>query len=421
MGTLVEEIFSQKAGRKVEAGEIVMLEVDIIMSHDNTTPLAIKAFDEIGKPVKDKSKIVIHFDHAYPAPNQLAAEAQQKALRFIRQQGIQNFYHQGVCHQVMIEEGYITPGRVIIGADSHTNTYGALGAFASGYGSTEIGVAWVTGKTWFRTPETILLRYTRRARPGVYSKDVMLHTAGLLGMDGGTYRSLEFAGPYIESLPMHARIVFSNMSTEVGAKCGLIAPDKITLDYLQKATKARPPFSLLRPIAPRYEKEIEIDVSQLEPQVACHPDVDQVKPLSAVAGMVIDQVFIGTCTNGRYEDLEIAAGILKGHKVAPYTRVIVTPATALIYQKALKNGLIDIFMNAGCTIGVVGCGACIGRHGGILAPGEKAFTTMNRNFIGRMGSPEAEIYLGSPAAAAATALEGKIADPRPYIKESSHE
>ncbi|HEY9077748.1 MAG TPA: 3-isopropylmalate dehydratase large subunit [Anaerolineaceae bacterium] len=416
MGTLVEEILSRRLGKPVHAGEIVLTDVDYIMSHDNTTPLAIKAFREIGKPVKDKNKIVIHFDHAFPAPNLLAAEAQKRILDFIKEQDLPHFYHQGVCHQVMIEEGFVTPGSIIIGGDSHSNTYGALGSFGSGFGSTEIGVAWVAGKTWFRVPETILARFTGKTQPGVYAKDVMLHLAGVLGMDGATYRSLEFGGDYIENLPVPERIIFSNMSTEVGAKCGLIAPDQITADFLSQHTKAKPPFEQFKAVHPRYERVIDIDVSQLSPQVACHPDVDQVKPLEQVAGLPIDEVFIGTCTNGRYEDLEIAASILKGRQVNRYTRVIVNPASTAIYQKAEKAGLIRIFQDAGCVIGVVGCGACIGRHGGLLAPKERAFTTMNRNFIGRMGSPEAEIYLGSPAAAAATALEGKITDPRKYLE-----
>ncbi len=416
MGTLVEEIFSLKAGRRVSAGEIVLLDVDAIMSHDNTTPLAIQAFHQIGKPIKDKDKLIIHFDHAYPAPNLLAAEAQKKIVDFVREQGIPRLYHRGVCHQVMIEEGYVQPGRIIVGGDSHTNTYGAFGAFATGLGSTEIGVAWVSGKTWFRTPETILVRMEGETQPGVYAKDVMLYLAGEIGMDGATYRSLEFAGAYIHQLPMHERIIFSNMSTEVGAKCGLIAPDGITKDYLERETNAKGLFLKLHPIDPHYERVIDIDVSRLGPQVACHPDVDHVRSIDKVAGTPIDEVFIGTCTNGRYEDLEIAARILKGRQVSRFTRTIVTPATVKIYQKALAKGLIDIFLQAGCTIGIVGCGACIGRHGGLLAPGERAFTTMNRNFIGRMGSPEAEIYLGSPAAAAATAVEGKITDPRPYLE-----
>jgi 3-isopropylmalate/(R)-2-methylmalate dehydratase large subunit len=417
MGTLIEEIFSQKAGRLVRAGEIILIDVDYVMSHDNTTPLAIKAFREIGKPIRDKDKIVIHFDHAYPAPNLLAAEAQKKAIDFMKEQGINRFYHQGICHQVMIEEGYVQPGRVIVGGDSHSNTYGAFGAFGTGFGSTEIGVAWVTGKAWFRTPETILVRISGRARTGVFAKDVMLHIAGRMGMDGATYKAVEFAGPYVDALPMHERIVFPNISTEIGAKCGLIAPDATTIAFLEERTKAQGPFNIVRPIDPRYEKVVEIDVSDLGPQVACHPDVDHVKPLEEVAGLPIDEVFIGTCTNGRYEDLEIAADILRGLKVHPFTRTIVTPASVQIYEKAMKNGLIETFLEAGCTIGVVGCGACIGRHGGLLAPGERAFTTMNRNFIGRMGSPQAEIYLGSPAAAAATAIAGKIADPREYLSD----
>ncbi len=416
MGTLVEELFSNKAGRKVEAGEIVLLEVDYIMSHDNTTPLAIKAFREIGKPIKDKNKIVIHFDHAYPAPSLLAAENQKMILDFIKANNLPNFYHQGVCHQVMIEEGFVAPGRLIIGADSHTNTYGALGAFATGFGSTEIGVAWATGKAWFKTPLTILINLTGQAPVGVYAKDVMLSIAGKIGMDGATYKSVEFSGSYIEQLPVHERIVFANISTEIGAKCGLIVPDQVTLDFLAHSTRLNTPYQVVKPDHPVYEKILDVDVSTLEPQVACHPDVDHVKPLVEVENLPIDEVFIGTCTNGRYEDLEIAATILKGRKVHPFTRTIVTPASTAIYQKALAHGLIDVFLESGCTIGVVGCGACIGRHGGLLAPGERAFTTMNRNFIGRMGSPEAEIYLGSPAAAAATAIEGKIADPRRYLE-----
>jgi 3-isopropylmalate/(R)-2-methylmalate dehydratase large subunit len=415
MGTLVEEIFSAKLGRRVSAGDIVLCDVDFIMSHDNTTPLAIKAFRDIGKPMIDRNKIVIHFDHAYPAPNLLAAEAQKRIVDFMKEQDILNFYHQGICHQVMIEEGFVKPGSVIVGGDSHTNTYGAFGAFAVGFGSTEIGVCWVTGKTWFKVPETISIVLRGKMKPGVYAKDVMLHIVGKLGMDGATYKSVEFSGPFIKELPMHERIVFSNISTEIGAKCGLMIPDETTVEYLENETKASGPFRLVMPVEPEYEKVIEIDVTELEPQVACHPDVDNVKLLREVEGLEIDEVFIGTCTNGRYEDLEIAAGILKGKQVSRFTRTIITPASRKIYEKALDNGLIKIFHDAGCTIGVLGCGACIGRHGGILAPKERAFTTMNRNFIGRMGSPEAEIFLGSPAAAAATAIEGKIADPRRYL------
>lgn len=416
MGTLVEEIFSRKIGSRVHAGEIILVDVDYIMSHDNTTPLAIKAFQEIGKPIKDKSKIVIHFDHAYPAPNILAAEAQKKAMDFIKEQGITNFFHQGVCHQVMIEEGFITPGAIVVGADSHSNTYGALGAFGAGFGSTEIGVAWATGKSWFKVPETIRIELSGTTQAGVFAKDVMIYIAGLLGMDGGTYRSVEFGGEYIDQLPVHERIIFSNMSTEIGAKCGLIAADQTTLDYLAAETSAIGAFEQIQPISPHYERTVQVDVSRIGPYVSCHPDVDNAKPIEDVLGLTIDEVYIGTCTNSRYEDIAIVANILKGKTVYPHTRVIVTPASTKIYKKAMQNGLIDILMDAGCTVTGTGCGACIGRHGGILAPGERALTTMNRNFIGRMGSPNSEIYLASPATAAATALTGRITDPRSYLE-----
>jgi len=415
MGTLIEEIFSRKVGRPVQVGEILLLDVDYIMSHDNTTPLAIKAFRDIGKPIHDKHRIVIHFDHAYPAPNILAAENHKKIIEFVKEQGLPHLLHQGVCHQVMIEEGYITPGAIVIGADSHSNTYGAMGAFGTGLGSTEIGVAWVTGKCWFKVPETIRVELRGQTQPGVYAKDVMIHIAGLLGMDGGTYSSVEFGGEYIYNLPMHERIIFPNMSTEIGAKCGLIAADDVTINYLENETPAKGPFERIVPVNPRYERVLEVDVSVLAPQVACHPDVDNVKPLTEVEGLEVHEVYIGTCTNARYEDLEIVANMLKGKKVNPLVRVIVTPASDRIYRKALTNGLIDILMDAGCTVTGSGCGACIGRHGGILAPGERALTTMNRNFIGRMGSPLSEIYLASPATAAATALTGRITDPREYL------
>ena len=415
MGTLIEEIFSRRAGRTVHAGEILLLDVDYIMSHDNTTPLAIKAFREIGKPILNKNRIVLHLDHAYPAPNVLAAENHRKMIDFVKEQELPHFFQQGVCHQVMIEEGFVTPGSIIIGADSHSNTYGAIGAFGTGLGSTEIGVAWVTGKCWFKVPETIRVELMGQTQQGVYAKDVMIHIVGLLGMDGGTYRSVEFGGEYISDLPMHERIIFPNMSTEIGAKCGLIAADDTTIAYLENETPATGPFERIVPIDPHYERVLNIDVSSLAPQVACHPDVDNVKPLTEVEGLEVQEVYIGTCTNARYEDLEIVANMLKGKKVNPLTRVIVTPASSRIYKKAMKNGLIEILMDAGCTVTGAGCGACIGRHGGILAPGDRALTTMNRNFVGRMGSPLSEIYLASPATAAATALTGCITDPRDYV------
>ena len=417
MGTIIEEIFSKKLGRKVKAGEIVICDIDYIMSHDNTTPLAIKAFSEIGKLILNKNKIVIHFDHAYPAPNIIVANNHKKIRDFINVQGLKNFFRKGVCHQVMIEEGFVTPGSVIIGGDSHSNTYGAFTALGAGFGSTEIGVSWITGKTWFKVPQTIHIILSGSLQKGVYAKDVMLHIAKILTMNGATYKSVEFSGEFIDNLPMHERIIFPNMSTEIGAKCGLIKTDQTTIDYLKNQTNAKGPFEIIVPINPIYEREIEINVSKLDPQVACHPKVDIVKPISELNNIQIDEVFIGTCTNGRYEDLEIVASILKGKRVSENTRVIITPASKRIYDKCLENGLIKIFNESGCIVTGFGCGACIGRHGGILADNENAFTTMNRNFTGRMGSPKAKIFLGSPAAAAATALAGKITDPRIIVGE----
>lgn len=411
MGTLIEEIFSRKLNREVKAGEIIISEIDYIMSHDNTTPLAINAFNKIGKPIKNTEKIVLFFDHAYPPPNIIAAQNQKKIREFAQQENLQIPYTEGICHQLMIEKGYVQPGRVIIGGDSHTNTYGAFGCFSAGFGSTEIGVSWITGKTWFKIPETINIVLKGETKNNVYAKDVMLYIAGKLGMDGATYKSLEFSGSYIENLPMHERIIFSNMSTEVGAKCGLIASDETTIEFLKNKTDAVGDFEIIKAVNPEYEKIIEINVSEINPMVACHPTVDNVKELSELEGTKIDEVFIGTCTNARYEDLEIVAHILEGKKVHPNTRVIVTPASLSIYNKMVEKGLIKIFNDSGCTITNPGCGACIGRHGGILAEHEKAFTTMNRNFIGRMGSPDSEIYLGSPASAAFTALNGKITSP----------
>ncbi len=415
MGTLVEEIFSRKISRQVHAGEIHLVDVDYIMSHDNTTPLAIEAFWNMGKQIADKGKIVLHFDHAYPAPNVLAAENHKMILHFVKEHNLPQLYRQGVCHQVMIEEGFITPGAIVIGADSHSNTYGALGAFGTGLGSTEIGVGWVTGKCWFKIPQTIRIELSGATQSSVSAKDVMLYIAGQLGMDGATYRSVEFGGEYINNLPMHERIIFSNMSTEIGAKCGLIAADQVTIDYLQSETRAKGPFETLQPSNPEYERILEIDVSTFGPQIACHPTVDNVKTIEQIEGLELNEIYFGTCTNARYEDIEIVANTLKGKRVNPNIRVIVTPASNIIHAKMLRNGLVEILLDAGCVVTGAGCGACIGRHGGILASGERALTTMNRNFIGRMGSPEAEIYLGSPLTAAVSALTGKITDPRIYV------
>lgn len=417
MGTLVEEILGRRVGRDVRPGEIVVVDVDYMMSHDNTTPLAIKTFEAIGRPLAAPEKIVIHFDHAWPPPNPVAA-ANQKGIRdFIRANELPWFFHEGICHQVMIEKGFVTPGSIIIGGDSHSVTYGAFGALGCGFGSTDIGAAWASGRTWLRVPETIRIEITGALAEGVEEKDVMLEICRVITMDGGTYRAIEFGGEFIESLPMERRILFSNMSAEVGAKCGLIAADETTLRYLRDTTQPRGELIPVTPTADAvYERKVTIAADQLTPMVARHPRPDDGVPIAEVAGLAIDQVFIGTCTNGRLEDLAAAAEILRGRKVHPFTRTIVTPASQEVMNAAQRAGLLEVFTDAGCTVTQPGCGACIGRHGGILAPGERAFTTMNRNFLGRMGSAEAEIYLGSPRSAAATALTGCISDARELLE-----
>lgn len=412
MGTLVEEILSRKTGRDVRAGDMVVVDVDWMMTHDNTTPLAREAFERIGRPLAHPERLVIHFDHAWPPPNDVAAANQRAIREFIREHDLPWFFHEGISHQVMIEKGFVTPGAVIVGGDSHSVTYGAFGALGCGFGSTDLGAAWATGRTWLRVPETIRVEIRGRPARGVAPKDVMLEICRVVTMDGATYRSIEFGGELIDGLEMNDRIVFSNMAAEVGAKCGLIAADDTTLRWLAENTDPRGPVEPIAPVDPVYERVYSIDAGRLGPMVARHPRPDDCVPLASVAGLDVDQVFIGTCTNGRFEDLAIAASVLAGRHVDRFTRTIVTPASQAVYDRAQEAGLIRIFTDAGCTVTQPGCGACIGRHGGILAAGERAFTTMNRNFVGRMGSGRAEIYLGSPATAAATAVAGCIADPR---------
>lgn len=413
MGTLAEEIFSKKLGRPVKAGEIVWIEVDRIMSHDTTSLLAIEAMEKISPHPKYPNRIVIPFDHIVPPANKDQALTQRKIMNFINENNMQHFFQEGVCHQIMIEKGFVLPGNIIIGGDSHTCSYGALGAFGTGMGSTDIGMAYATGKTWFRIPESILIKVNGKFRKGVYAKDLILKIIADLGVAGGTYRALEFTGDAIKNMSIPERITLCNMAIECGGKAGLIEADEKTKEYLQG--RAREEFEIVHANNGNYEKVLEYNLEDLEPQIACPHDLDNLKPLSEVEGLEIHQVFIGTCTNGRYEDLEIAANILKGRKVNRFTRTIIIPITVEIFQKAMKNGLIKIFQDAGCIVANPGCGPCIGRHQGALANGERALTTMNRNFKGRMGNPDSGIYLGSPATCAASAIEGKITAPNKYL------
>jgi 3-isopropylmalate/(R)-2-methylmalate dehydratase large subunit/methanogen homoaconitase large subunit len=426
MGTLSEEILSRKAGRPVHPGEIIVVDLDLVMSHDTTTPLAMEAFYGLTRRepaavgaassdggIFDRSRVVIAFDHIVPAATIQAATLQRDIRRFAREQDLRHVYQEGVGHQVIVEKGFVVPGDVVVGADSHTCTYGALGAFATGMGSTDIGVAYVTGQTWFRVPETIAVRLVGEFRPGVYAKDAIMRVVGILGADGASNYAVEFLGETVEQMTQSERFTLSNMAIEMGAEVGLVAPDATTVEYLRTRTERS--FDLIQPHAPQYSREIVVDVSTLEPQIACPPDVDHVVPLSEVAGLKIDQIFLGTCSNGRIDDLAIAAEMLRGQQVHPDTRMVVVPASREVYLEALRRGYIEVFTEAGALVEAASCGPCIGRHQGVLSAGERALTTMNRNFTGRMGDPTAEIYLGSPATIAASAITGVITDPRSHL------
>lgn len=416
MGTLTEEIFSRKVGRTVEQGETVVVDVDRVMSHDTTTPLAMQAFRKLsqqnGGRVFDPQRSHIVFDHIIPAATIQAATLHRDIRAFAREQDI-SILQEGICHQVMPERGYVVPGDIIVGADSHTCTYGALGAFATGMGSTDIGVAYATGRAWFRVPSTINVRLAGTLPPGVYTKDVTFEIVRRIGVDGANYRAIEYTGELIERISVSERLTLCNMAIEMGGKAGLVAPDATTQEWLRGRTERE--YPMLRPRNPRYEQIVEIDASTLQPMIACPPDVNNVVPIETVEHVKIDQVFLGTCTNGRLDDLAIAASILQGKTIHPETRMVVIPASREVYLEAMRLGYLETFARAGVSVGTPGCGPCIGRHFGVLAPGERALTTMNRNFTGRMGDPTAEIYLGSPAAVAATALTGHITDPRNFL------
>lgn len=416
MGTLTEEIFSSKVGRRVQAGEIVVAPVDYALSHDNTTPIAIESLHKLGRPVWDPERVIIVFDHMIPAPTRDAAELHRRIRTFIKEEGIANVFQEGICHQVMVERGFVLPGGLVVGADSHSCTYGALGCFGTGMGSTDVAVIYATGKSWFRVPETIRINLHGELSYGVYAKDVCLALARQLDVDGATYMAMEYGGEAVGGMEISERMTLANMSIEMGAKAGLVEPDARTIEYV--TPRARQAFEPQYPVNPTYARVIDLDVSALQPQVACPNEVSNVTEVAAVEGTALDQVFIGTCTNGRLDDLAIAAGILEGQTVHPNTRLVITPASRDVWIEALRAGYIETLMRAGATITNTGCGPCIGRHQGVLAAQETALTTQNRNFKGRMGDATSQIYLGSPATAAASAIAGHITDPRPYLQRA---
>lgn len=407
MGTLSEEILSRRTGRTVKAGEIVVTPVDYAMAHDVTGPLAIEAFRKLEMPLWDPQRVILVFDHILPANTVAAASLHKMVREFVAEHGITHLFQEGICHQVMVDKGFARPGGVIVGADSHSTTYGALACFAAGMGSTDIAVTFATGKTWFRVPETIRINIHGRLPSGVYPKDVALQVIRQLGAEGANYLAVEWGGEAVSAMTIDQRLTLANLTVDFGGKAGLCEPDEVTRDYLGDRAVAD-----LHPRKPAYRQVIEVDAERIEPQIACPPAIDNVKDLSAVEGIELDEVFVGSCTNGRLEDLAIVAGYLDGRQVHPRTRTMIVPASKQVYMDALKAGYIETFMKAGAIVMNAGCGPCLGRQHGVLAPGERALSTSNRNYPGRMGSPEAEIYLASPAVAAASALAGAIADPR---------
>ncbi len=411
--TIAEKIFSRACGKDVKAGDYVLADIDRAMVHDITAPLAIKAFKEIAGDAKvwDSSRIIMAFDHQVPADSIVAAETHKKLRRFAEEQGILNYdVREGIAHQIMVEKGHVRPGDLVVGADSHTCMYGALGAFATGIGSTDMGFVFATGKLWFRVPETIRFEVNGKLEKYVYSKDIILKLIGMVGADGANYRACEYAGDVVRKMSMAQRLTMSNMAIEMGGKAGIIEPDEETRKYL-KAIGVKE-FEEVHGDDDAQFSRIELDVTGMEPQVAKPHRVDNVVGVSEVEGTRADQVFIGSCTNGRYEDLKIAAEFLDGEKIAKNVRLIVIPASRSEYRRALEDGLIDIFIEAGGIVEFPCCGPCMGGSFGLIASNEVSVSTSNRNFIGRQGSPEGKIYLVSPATAAATAIYGEIVNPR---------
>ena len=414
--TIAEKIIGEHAGKEVSAGDIVVAAVDVAAVQDGTGPLAVQQLEKMGLvQAKNPERTVLFIDHAAPSPHKDLSNAHKILRGFAKKTGVDlSEVGTGVCHQRLVED-YVNPGDILIGADSHTCTSGALGAFATGMGSTDVAVGIALGKTWLRVPETIRINVTGEFKEGVFAKDLILYLIGKITADGATYKALEFSGETIEKMAMSDRFTLSNMAVEAGAKTGLIASDATTRAFLESRGRG----DKFREITPDedavYEEVIEIDASTLEPMVSAPHTVDNTSTAAGLAGTKVDQVFIGTCTNGRIEDLAIAAKILEGKQRHPDTRLIVVPASKDVYLDAIAAGYIETFIKAGAAVMAPGCGPCVGVHQGILGDGEVCLSTQNRNFQGRMGNTEGLIYLSSPATAAASAIKGEITDPREVL------
>jgi len=413
--TITEKILAAHAGKdQAEPGELINCKVDLVLGNDITAPVAIKEFEKIGVPdVFDKERIALIPDHFTPNKDIKSAEQAKMVRDFARKHDITNYYEvgrMGIEHCLLPEQGLVGPGDVVIGADSHTCTYGALGAFSTGVGSTDMAAATASGEVWFRVPESIKFVYTGKLNKWVGGKDLILHTIGDIGVDGALYQAMEFTGEAIRNLSMDGRLTMANMAIEAGGKNGIIEPDQITLDYVKD--RAQRHYKLYRSDEDaKYARVIEYDCSQIEPTVAFPHLPENTRPISEVGNVEIDQVVVGSCTNGRMEDLREAAQVIKGHKVHKNVRMVVIPGTQAIYKQAMHEGLFDIFIDAGAAVSTPTCGPCLGGHMGILAKGERGLATTNRNFVGRMGHPESEVYLSGPAVAAASAILGRIGSP----------
>jgi len=414
--TIAEKILSNHSGKDAKAGDIVIADLDFMIGQDGTSGMAIDSFRKIGaKKVFDPSKIAIIIDHSSPSPNEGVSAIHKKIREFTREQGIKLYdIGCGVCHQLTPEQGHVVPGDLVIGADSHTCTYGAINVFSTGIGSTDLAAGMISGKLWFKVPESIKVNFKGKLPTGIYSKDLILNLIGKIGADGATYLALEIYGDAINEMSVDARFTISNMAIECGAKAGLMPADRKVLDWVDKHSQRK-----AVPIAAdgdaKYKSVVEIDVTKLEPQVAKPHAVDNVSPLSEVLGTPMQQGYIGTCTNGRLEDFQIAARILRGKKINKDCRLIIAPASKEILMEMIKDHTYQLLLEAGAVAVTPGCGPCVGTHNGVPSDGENVISTANRNFKGRMGNTNAFIYLASPATVAASMIEAKIADPRKYL------
>ena len=415
--TIAEKIFSAHSGTDARAGDIVVADVDFVMGQDGTSPLAIRALENMGvDAVFDRAKVALVMDHSSPSPLEGVSALHTQMREFGKKTGCHVYdVGEGVCHQLVPEKGHVVPGDLMVGCDSHTCTYGALNVFSTGVGSTDGAAAMAAGKLWFKVPETVKVTYTGELKPGVYSKDLVLYLAGQIGADGATYETLEFHGPVVDALSVEARMTISNMAIEVGAKAGLMEADEKTLAWYEGRSE-KTPAAVAPDTDAEYVRELTFDASTIGPQVAKPHAVDNVSPIGEVEGVPIAQGFIGTCTNGRLEDLAVAASILKGRRVHPDVRLIVAPASRQVLLDAIEAGYIQTLVEAGAALVTAGCGPCVGTHNGVPSDGENVISTANRNFKGRMGNSNAFIYLGSPATVAASVIEGKITDPRKYFE-----